>query len=458
MKAELTTFRVFPAVVPANKESELFITSCGGYMLFYDDITYEVQLIPADESDTGEDESLTLYGLDKERKIFYIKPENGVLKIRYFFSGEQQWNIKISTHEYAIHERPVLEEATPFFDWVRVRPENGVIVSVYSLEEDLYVRRALRGDLHVHTNYTDGDESPSLTAAMYRRAGYDFIAITDHGQYNVGEVARKKFDFKTDYNIMTAEEIHNRYDGQLHVICIGAKKGISEILMKHGEQVEAEVEEMRKTTRVPEGVPEKEYLYRLWVYNKAKNEGGFVIYPHPYWNIKKCRWHVGPKLAMAILENGLCDAFEIMGGGNAEENNLQTALYYEAVSRGVKMPVVGSTDNHSVLCAFDRASTYVFTENGDVTSAIEEGYSVAAEHWPGDVTRFYGPYRLVRYARFLADHYFPLHTELCASSGKVITDYVQGDLSLKLLIEALEKRITDFENKFFGRFEEDRSE
>ena len=221
------------------------------------------------------------------------------------------------------------------------------------------------------------------------------------------------------------------------------------IMMREPERVEKEIAALRAETDIPPGMPEREYLYRLWVYRIAKEHGGLVIYPPPNWNIGKCRWHVGPRLAMAILENGLCDAFEIMGGGNAEENNLQTALYYEAVSRGVRLPVVGSTDNHSILGHFDRASTYVFAEDGNITAAVLAGYSVAAEHLPGEAVRFYGPYRLVRYARFLADYYFPLHNELCASAGQVLIDYIQGDRSVRVMLEGLEQHISDFEHRFF---------
>ena len=450
MKPELTTFCVFPSVIPADRESEICITARDGWMLFYDDITYDVQVIPADESDMPEDEALTLRGPDEKRKTYAIRPVNGVLRLTYFFAGEQQWHIRVSTKQYAIHENPVLKAAAPFWDALRQRPEQGVILSVYSLAPDLYQRQVLRGDLHIHTNMSDGVNSPTLTAAAYRRAGYDFVAITDHAQYDMGRDARAQFDFKTDFQILTAEEIHNGYNGQLHIISIGADTGISDIMMREPGRVEKEIAALRAETDIPPGVPEREYLYRLWVYRIAKEHGGLVIYPHPYWNIGKCRWHVGPRLAMAILENGLCDAFEIMGGGNAEENNLQTALYYEAVSRGVRLPVVGSTDNHSILGHFDRASTYVFAEDGNITAAVLAGYSVAAEHLPGEAVRFYGPYRLVRYARFLADYYFPLHNELCASAGQVLIDYIQGDRSVRAMLEGLEQRISDFEHRFFS--------
>lgn len=38
----------------------------------------------------------------------------------------------------------------------------------------------LKGNLHVHTSFSDGHLSPLEMARIYRDLGYDFIAITDH--------------------------------------------------------------------------------------------------------------------------------------------------------------------------------------------------------------------------------------------------------------------------------------
>jgi hypothetical protein len=40
-----------------------------------------------------------------------------------------------------------------------------------------------RGNLHTHTNLSDGDSSPSDVYAWYRDHGYDFVAITDHNTF-----------------------------------------------------------------------------------------------------------------------------------------------------------------------------------------------------------------------------------------------------------------------------------
>lgn len=38
----------------------------------------------------------------------------------------------------------------------------------------------LRGNLHAHTNFTDGAFSPEEVIALYEKQGYDFLAISDH--------------------------------------------------------------------------------------------------------------------------------------------------------------------------------------------------------------------------------------------------------------------------------------
>ena len=40
--------------------------------------------------------------------------------------------------------------------------------------------RFFRGNLHCHSNRSDGSLSPAELVAAYREAGYDFVAITDH--------------------------------------------------------------------------------------------------------------------------------------------------------------------------------------------------------------------------------------------------------------------------------------
>jgi len=329
-------------------------------------------------------------------------------------------------------------------------PKDGFFLYIYSLLPDLYSKRVLRGDLHVHTNVSDGRETPAFTAARYRSKGYDFIAVTDHFLYDCGKSARERFDFKTDFRILVGEEIHNNYTGNIHLVNIGSTKSVNERFFNEPEVVDKEAMALEGELEIPSGVDKKEYLYRAWAYREAKKYDGLVIFPHPYWAIAN-RYHLGPNMSMAIIRNGLCDAFEVVGGGITAKNNLQVALYSEMRAEGITIPVVGSTDNHTVLQNFDRSSTYVFADGDDIKNAVLQGYSVAAEHLDPEDIRIYGTFRLVRYGRFLAEHYFPMHNELCKASGDVITDYINGNTSLRPVVEALEERVREYEKRFFGR-------
>lgn len=40
--------------------------------------------------------------------------------------------------------------------------------------------RFLKGNLHLHTTNSDGEMTPPQAVQLYKRAGYDFLAITDH--------------------------------------------------------------------------------------------------------------------------------------------------------------------------------------------------------------------------------------------------------------------------------------
>ena len=44
-----------------------------------------------------------------------------------------------------------------------------------------------KGNLHMHSLWSDGDDYPELIAARYKEAGYHFIAFTEHDRFQAGE-------------------------------------------------------------------------------------------------------------------------------------------------------------------------------------------------------------------------------------------------------------------------------
>jgi len=451
MNKNLKNFKVIPSVVKADSENEITIKGIDSTFKFYDDITYKVKLIPQDIQDVPIDKELSLLGYNKDRKEFLIKPVNGELKIKYFFAGEQEWRIHISTDEYDKYLNPLYKRYIPYWNELIESPKKGITLSVYSLYEDLYSKNVMRGDLHIHSYESDGQNSPEMVVAYYRKDGRDFMALTDHHIYDASKNAKENLAFAENFKILTGEEVHNDYAGYFHMVNIGSSYSVNDIYLNNRDKVEREVKELEKEIEVPENLDKNEYLNRVWLYREIKKSGGYAIYPHPYWSIGF--YHTPTDMSKAIIKNGLCDAFEVLGGCGIKNIDLQLGLYNDLRAEGCDIPIVGSTDSHSVFNNGEhlRYSTIVFAENDDIIGAIDNKYSVAVETFEDMPERAYGKLRLVMYTKFLLENYFPIHDELCNISGSLMCDYIHGEEDLKEDIIRAEKRLDKYCKEFFGR-------
>lgn len=112
-----------------------------------------------------------------------------------------------------------------------------------------------KGNLHMHTTLSDGSLSPQKAAELYRKAGYDFIALTDHW------VQSKTED----------------YDGML--MLPGCEFDTGDMLTSPvyhivGAGMGAEVKLKRDHTRSPQAI--------IDAVNAA---GGAAILAHPAWSV-----------------------------------------------------------------------------------------------------------------------------------------------------------------------------
>ena len=79
----------------------------------------------------------------------------------------------------------------------------------------------LRGNLHMHTRRSDGRKSYEEAVALYERAGYDFIAVTDHWVVSEGgETAGSMLLLPgCEYNVG-----ENVREGIVHIVGIGMER------------------------------------------------------------------------------------------------------------------------------------------------------------------------------------------------------------------------------------------
>jgi histidinol phosphatase-like PHP family hydrolase len=85
--------------------------------------------------------------------------------------------------------------------------------------------RFWRGNLHTHSNASDGALSPAATAAVYRDAGYDFVAITDHFRPEYGFPMTDTRSLRSDgFTTLIGAELHapqTEAGEEWHIIAVG---------------------------------------------------------------------------------------------------------------------------------------------------------------------------------------------------------------------------------------------
>ena len=127
---------------------------------------------------------------------------------------------------------------------------------------DLYGKKRIKLGLHHHTSLSDGYRTPEEVAALYRNAGYDAIAITDHWKYGKDQIlAGLPILSGCEYNIGGHDGAH-----VIHVIGVG---------MTSDPQIPEDWKNMQKTAFSKAA----EVIKRIKLYN------GLAIVGHPAWSL-----------------------------------------------------------------------------------------------------------------------------------------------------------------------------
>ncbi|MDR1628690.1 MAG: hypothetical protein LBS36_00525 [Oscillospiraceae bacterium] len=457
LSTELHYYDIYPKVIPAGKVSEITVKPLGAHVAFAPDTTYHLAVCPFDEGTPRN------YPKRKNRFEYDVRPgEDGCIRFSFEFFGEQQFYIRLKDDKKLDLE-----------------------LSVYSIFEDLVGRYPFIGDLHIHTNRSDGRQAPAIVCANYRKTGYDFFAITDHRRYYPSLEAIEAYkDVPIEFTIVPGEEIHlpcNHEDGyhinDVHLINFGSEYSINALIegdhvkevggdkgrrslfgscpdkIMTSEEYFALIDEHTKGLEIPDNIEPFAYASCHWIFNEIRKGNGLGVFAHPYWVSNVLQ--VPPEFVEFMMETQPFDAFEVLGGElNYEQNGFQTHQYYEDRIKGRHYPIVGSTDSHSSVNS-DKShicSTIVFSPENERTAliaSIKDFYSIAVDTISEEF-RLVGEMRFARYACFLLQEFFPLHDDLCYEEGRAMKDYVCGDLGAKELLEAISGRMKTQREKYFA--------
>lgn len=387
-------FVLSPRIVKAHEEAVITVRSryVTAYPHFVLEGDYFVLVSPLLEYEVAANSAT-------EQNPFVVTAKDGVLSFSYGFNEEQDYMIAI----WKRHESGDKEMILTTF--------------VYALEEDMYPLLPLKGNTHLHSTYSDGLEEPSQHIGMALKSGFDYIALTDHNNYEGSVQAKKYLEMLSEVyidrqlTVLNGEEFSCNYQ-PMHIISLGAEEPVPKELYRLDSipEFNSREEKLRWIT---------ERLCKLS--DKVHQLGGLTVLCHPYWKpiFDWTRLDAPHSLIKSYIESGKVDAFEVVGGspkGSSIISQQQHLLALECM-RNIYRPYafLGQSDSHIVnaddeSCIFPTHYTIAFCKENTregILDAIRNRRTVAVEETDG-VCEYFGELRYVNFCRFLEKEYFPL--------------------------------------------------
>ena len=217
---------------------------------------------------------------------------------------------------------------------------------------DLTGKTRLKIGLHTHTTLSDGHKTPEEAAAIYKAAGYDAIAITDHWVYGEGgEIDGLTILSGCEYNVGGVDEwtgVHETY----HIVGVGMTRDPEipeDYLSNHDGRIRDRVRDM---------------------VDRIRKAGGLAILAHPAWSLNTSE---------QILGCADFDATEIYNSvSNAGQSRRPYSGYFVDIlaNNGVVYPLVATDDTH-YYNSDDAARSYIMVKapsnsQADLVRAIRQ--------------------------------------------------------------------------------------
>lgn len=372
---------------PVGKECEIEISGKYKYLRLVG--SFKVIVLPYYEYDLKCDEEYTPFTTNveaKDRKVSF----------KYTFDHEDCYKIALyyveGNQEYILFTN-----------------------DVYALEDDLYELQYYKADLHMHTYFSDGIESPALVAASSRERGMDIIAVTDHNSFEGSVVARERVkEMGLNMTVILGEEYAMAYS-PMHILAYGTEKEIDRKYLSL---------ELANTDEVKEIIAKKgdancdltTYACTQALLDEVRRQGGVSVLAHPYWKPIRPngRKDTPESVFIELSKDKRFDGVEVVSGSKIREHNvanLQAAFAQELLNYNLNVPIIGVTDSHCYtndpITGIHYTVIFSISQDPkDVIEALKAGRCVAVEMVDG-IPLCYGKHRYMKFVNFLITRYFP---------------------------------------------------
>lgn len=244
------------------------------------------------------------------------------------------------------------DRATPGYDTGPLAGAWHVVLGIVKIgpdcKVDLRIRlvpregRWLAGDIHSHSEHSDGGVTVLDAIHRARAARLDFVAVTDHNTVSQNTIR------PDDPGILfiPAMELTSFYG---HTNFFGLERPVDDWRCRSPEDVAAKMAE-------------------------AREKGATVVINHPFQNSAGGRWQAGFDVAF--------DAYEIWNGNWSVANGEALAFWQELLAGGRRIPITGGSDFHlKNRRRHGRPANRLYAEGSSIAAvlaAIRAGRNVVA--------------------------------------------------------------------------------
>jgi len=341
---------------------------------------------------------------------------------------------------------------------------NSVLVTLYCLDKSMIKLRPLKGDLHMHSIYSDGRTTPFALVLASLDRGMDFISVTDHDCYEGSQNAIEKVK-KNDIDllVLTGEEVSvgGKKDmaiaqGNGHILSINANKSIED-QRKDTKKYKKELQEIVEVLNediIDKNIDPVHYAKNIWVINKIKEAEGISILAHPNWVYRDGKYHLHQAFYKEMLRSSHLDGVEVFGEEKIHEHNNMTHLTaLQTKNKHKYLAPFANSDAHDSDHEIGDRFTIVFVKDKSASSiitAIKEGTTCAIFKRENYEHQFIGKDALAQYVYFLIKEYYPKHSALKGRLAKLYVDQLINDESFESKINSVKQRLEEYTNKFYG--------
>lgn len=183
---------------------------------------------------------------------------------------------------------------------------------------DLYGRKRMKIGLHIHTNVTDGRESPEKAAEIYKEAGYDAVVLSDHWAWREsGEINGLRIISGAEYNNQNDGTYKDGFgndatQGVFHILGIGAKT---------------------------EPKPKSRVNAQHFI-DAIHEAGGIAILAHPAWSLNSV------EQVKALSGFDATEIYNTVSGVHASNRAYSGAIVDMLANEGIILPLTAADDTH----------------------------------------------------------------------------------------------------------------